>query len=222
MGSPPQGPSPYDNNGVFPDPEGSGGEAEDCPTETSLSAGEYVWFESDANIVTLERVYDNATGSIYYIGKNLTMADYVPGQMYDLHTQGDPDAIGEYVLEGVQPTVPADWQWLSPNLCGLVHDRSDDFPMQWTPAQTYPDAIFAVRIPGTIEALGKGGFAGVIPWDDGEHTFLSSEIGQLAAEQVGFQAYSYIEGPLFGFPESIYQENQSDSYIAHVANFVLQ
>ena len=36
---------------------------------------------------------------------------------------------------------------------------SDDFPMD--PAQTYPDAIFAVRIPGTIEALGKGGFAGV-------------------------------------------------------------
>ena len=169
----------------------------------------YVWFESDANIVTLERVYDNATGSIYYIVES-DDGRLCAGQMYDLHTQGDPDAIGEYILEGVQPTVPADWQWLSPNLCGLVHDRSDDFPMQWTPAQTYPDAIFAVRIPGTIEALGKGGFAGVIPWDDGEHTFLSSEIGQLAAEQVGFRAYSYSEGPLFGFL-SIYQEESGDS-----------
>ena len=46
---------PYDNNGVFPDPDGGGGGGdEDCPFPTTLSAGGYVWFESNANIVTAE------------------------------------------------------------------------------------------------------------------------------------------------------------------------
>ena len=150
------------------------------------------------------------------------MEDYVPGQMYDLHTQGDPNGLGEYLLEDVQPSVPADWQWVSPELCGLVHDRSEDWPFSWTPAQTYPDAIFSVSISGTIEALEKGGFAGVLPWDDGSHVFSGAELSQLKAEPVGFQAMSYIEGPLFGFPESIYQENQSDSYISLSTQFVLE
>jgi hypothetical protein len=221
-GSPPQGPQPYDNNGVFPYPEGSGEDGEDCPFPLTLSAGEYVWFESDANIVTMERVYDSATGTIYYWGYDLTMDDYVPGQWYDLHTQGDPDGLGEYILEGVQPSVPADWQWLSPDFCGLVHDRTQDWPFTWTPAQTYPDAIFSVSVSGTIEEINKGGFAGVLPWDDGEHYLGASELSQLVAEPVGFQALSYIEGPLFGFPESIYQENQSASFISLSSQFVLE
>lgn len=221
-GSPPSGPSPYDNNGVFAYPDGAGGEGEDCPFPTTLSAGDYVWFESAANIVTLEKKYDSASGTTYYTGVDLTMQDYVPGQFYDLHTQGDPNGIGEYILEGVQPTVPSDWQWVSPNLCGLVHERTTDFDMLWTPAQTYPNAIFSISISGTIEALDKGGFAGVLPWDDGAHTMSSAEMSQLKAETVGFQAYSYIEGPLFGFPESIYQENQSDSVISYSTNFVLE
>ena len=60
-------------------------------------------------------------------GKNLTMADYVAGQTYDLHTQGDPNGIGEYILDGVQPTVPADWHWVSPDLYGLVHSEVMSF-----------------------------------------------------------------------------------------------
>ena len=222
MGSPPSGPQPYDNNGVFPDPDGSGSSADDCPFPTTLSAGDFVWFESDANIVTLEKTYESASGTIYYEGKNLTMADYVAGQTYDLHTQGDPDGIGEYLLEGVQPTVPSDWRWLTPDLCGLVHPRSDEFPFTWTPAMTYPDAIFAVNIRGTIEETGKGGFAGTLPWDDGEHAFSPNELLQLKGETIGFEAYSYIEGIMFGFPESIYQENQSESYIFYSTNFTLE
>ena len=150
------------------------------------------------------------------------MADYVAGQTYDLHTQGDPDGIGEYLLEGVQPTVPSDWRWLTPDLCGLVHPRSDEFPFTWTPAMTYPDAIFAVNIRGTIEETGKGGFAGTLPWDDGEHAFSPNELLQLKGEPVTFEAYSYIEGIMFGFPESIYQENQSESYIYYTTNFTLE
>ena len=64
-----------------------------------------MWFESDANVVTLEKQFDSASGAIYYIGQNLTIDDYVPGQMYDLHTQGEEGGIGEYILEDVQPTV---------------------------------------------------------------------------------------------------------------------
>jgi hypothetical protein len=222
MGSPPQGPQPYDNNGVFPDPEGSGGGEEDCPFPTTLSAGDYVWFESNANIVTLEKVYDSASNTTYYQGFNLTMDDYVPNQFYDLHTQGDPNGLGEYILNGVQPTVPSDWQWIAPELCGLVHDKTTDFNMEWTPAQTYPDAIFSVSVSGTIEAIDKGGFAGVLPWDDGSHSLTAVELSQLKSEPVGFSAYSYIEGPLFGFPESIYQENQSDSVISLSTQFVLE
>ena len=223
-GPPPEGPSPYDNNGVFPYPESSAGEEgdEDCPFPTTLSAGDYVWFESDANIVTLDKKYDSASNTTYYTGVDLTIQDYVAGQFYDLHTQGDPNGLGEYLLEGVQPTVPADWRWVAPDLCGLIHDRATDFDMLWTPAGTYPDAIFSIAVSGTIESLDKGGFAGVLPWDDGAHTLTSAEMSQLKAEEVGFQAYSYIEGPLFGFPESIYQENQSDSSMSYSTSFVLE
>lgn len=222
-GSPPSGPQPYDNNGVFPDPDGGeGGGEEDCPFPTTLSAGDYVWFESNANIVTLEKVYEPASNTTYYTGVNLTMDDYVPNQFYDLHTQGDPNGIGEYILNGVQPTVPADWQWISPELCGLVHDKTTDFAMQWTPAMTYPDAIFSISVRGTIEELNKGGFAGVLPWDDGSHALTGVELSQLKSEPVAFSALSYIEGPLFGFPESIYQENQSDSVISLSTQFVLE
>ena len=78
---------------------------------------------------------------------------------------------------------------------------------------TYPDAIFAVNIRGTIEETGKGGFAGTLPWDDGEHAFFTQRTASIKGEPVTFEAYSYIEGIMFGFPESIYQENQSESYI---------
>ena len=94
--------------------------------------------------------------------------------------------------------------------------------MLWTPAMTYPDAIFSINIIGTVEASGKPGFAGVLPWDDGGHAFTSDELMQLVPEPVSFQAYSYIQGPYFGFPESIYQENQSDSFIALQSSFTLE
>ena len=45
------------------------------------------------------------------------------------------------------------------------------------------------------------------------HSFTLDELSQLVPEPVNFQAYSFIQGPYLDF-ESIYQENQSDSYIA--------
>ena len=220
-GEPQDGPSPYDNNGLFELVQGSA-EEEDCPFPTTLSAGDYVWFESPYNIVTLEKTYESASGTIYYEGKDLTFADYVPDQLYDLHTQGDPDGLGEYLIPRVQPTVPADWHWVYPDMCGLVQPREDGFPFEWTPAQTYPKAVFATFIYGTLAENNKPGFAGVVPWDDGIHGFTPSETLGLVAEPVRLESLSYIKGPYFGLPDSIYQYCQSDSYIGYISDFQFQ
>ena len=222
MGSPPPSPTPYDNNGVFEYPDGSEGGDEDCPFPMTIPAGDYVWFESNANIVPLEKTYDPASGTVYYTNNNLVLSDYVPGQMYDLHTQGEEGGLGEYLLEGVQPTVPAYWDWLSPDLCGLSHDRATDFEFRWTPAMTYPDAIFGVFMDGLLEVNGKPGFAGTFPWDDGRHQFLSSEMSQIQAGPVDFRAFSYVKGPYFGLPDSVIQDNQSDSVFSFSTTFSLE
>jgi hypothetical protein len=220
MGS---GPQPYDVNGVFAYPEGGGGGDEDCPTPTSVRAGDYVWLESDYNTVTLDRVEDTTSGMVYYYGFDLTAADYGAGYWYNLHPQGEEGGLPEYLVEDVQPTVPADWELTSPALCqDYTHNRAEDFTYTWTPAQTYPDAIFTTGIPGTLEATGTGGFVGSVPWDDGEHTYLGSELSQLVAAPASPYFYSYIEGPDFGLPDSIYQSNPTESYIYLSAYMVLE
>jgi hypothetical protein len=181
-----------------------------------------VYFESPCNVVTLDRYVDSSSGMIYYTA-DLTMDDYCPGQFYDLHTEGEEGGIGEYVLDGVQPTVPADWQLLTPSLWNnYTHDRTGDFCYTWTPAQTYPDAIFVSMISGALEPDGDPGFAGSIPWDDGVHCYTPDELLVLQAGSVTFAAYSYIQGPYFGFPFSTIQTNQSDSYIYLSAGMVLE
>jgi len=228
-GSPPgDGPMPYDLNGVFEVPE-SEESNDDCPTAQTVSAGDVVWLESDANTVTLTKQIDSSTGSIYYYGENLTMADYVPDQWYDLHLQGDPDGLPEELLEDVQPTVPADWYLTSPDLWGnYTHNRAEDFHYTWdqpdgTPgANTYPDAIFSTSLSGTLVSNGKSGFAGSIPWDDGVHNYTGAELSQLEATPSTFTAYSYIEGPEFGLKDSKYQTNQAYSYIYLSASLILE
>jgi hypothetical protein len=223
-GSPPppgQGPMPYDINGVFPVPPEA--TPEDCPNPETVSAGDYVWFESDENVVTLEKDVISSTGQIIYVGRELTLDDYRFDKAYDLHTQGDPEGIGEYILEGVQPTVPADYYLLTPELWGdYTHNRNEPFQYTWTPAQTYPDAIFSTQISGVLVATGRGGFAGSIPWDDGDHTYTPSELTQLQATPVSFSAVSFIEGPYFGFPFSTIQSNKSDSSLSTSASMILE
>lgn len=223
-GSSGDGPSPYDVNGVFevPDPV----DQPDCPNNDTVGAGEHVWFESDCNVVTLDRQVDASSGMIYYTAE-LTMDDYCPGMYgadaYDLHTEGEEGGIGEYILEAVQPSVPADWELLTPELWGnYTWNRAEDFLYTWTPAQTYPDAIFSTGISGTLVSTGKSGFAGSLPWDDGEHTYTSAELSELEAGNVSFYAYSYIEGPEFGFPFSTIQDNKSNSYIYLSGSMVLE
>lgn len=223
-GSPPppgQGPMPYDINGVFPVPPEA--QPEDCPNPETVSAGDYVWFESPENVVTLEKDVIASTGQIVYRGIDLTLDDYRFNQMYDLHTQGDPEGIPEVILEEVQPTVPADYYITSPEICrDYVHDRNEPFDYTWTPAQTYPNAIFSTQISGVLVATGDGGFAGSVPWDDGVHSYSPGELTQLQATPVSFSATSYIEGPYFGFPFSTIQTNKSDSALSTGANLTLE
>ena len=206
------GPQPYDSNGVFPTYTTGG--SSDCPSPITLGAGDYVWFESDCNVVQLEKNVDGASGMIYYSG-DLTLDDYCFDQMYDLHTQGEDGGIGEYVLEEVQPTVPADFTLLNPEWWGnFTHSRAEDLTYTWTPAQTYPDAYFITQISGMLEETGGPGFAGSIPWDDGSHTYTADELSQLQAGSSTFVAESLIpEGPEFGFPFSSIQNNKSSTYV---------
>ena len=213
-------PSPYDNNGVWmATGEGSGGGEEDCPFPTTVSAGDYVWLESDQNIITLEKQIDTSSGAIYYTAPDMQLEDYVTDNMYDLHTSGDPEAIGEHVLDEVLPTVPSDWEWLSPDLWGnYTHNRAEDFAFTWTPAFTYPDAMFVMSIctkqsPCPMAEENWAGYAGAYPWDDGSHLFTASEMSMMGAGGVPVYAYSFISGREFGLPDSIYQTNQAVSYI---------
>lgn len=199
----------------------------DCPVQTTYSAGDFVWLESERNVVTLEKTVDSATGIIAYEGQGLTMADYVEENLYDLHTQGDPNGIGEYLLEGVQPTVPKDWTWLYPDLWGnYTHDRTRDFEFGWTPAGTYPSAIFGFWIfsPNAWGPMidDHAGWGGAYPWDDGEHAMLAAEMSRFAPGPVPVSTFSYISGRPFGFPDSIYQENVARSYIWLTQQMILE
>lgn len=214
------GPQPYDANGVFQ--TYSQGGASDCPTAETVGAGDHVWFESECNVVTLDRYVDGSTGLIYYTA-DLSLADYCFDQVYDLHTEGEPNGIGEYILEDVQPTVPADYSILTPQLWNnFTQSRAEPFDYTWTPAQTYPDAIFGTQISGTLVATGEGGFAGSLPWDDGVHSYIPDELSQLEAGPVSFTAFSYIEGREFGFPFSTIQSNKSSSVLQISGSMVLE
>lgn len=214
------GPQPYDANGNWP--TYSTGGTEDCPTNTTVGAGDHVWFESDCNVVTLDRYVDSSSGMIYYTAP-LTLDDYCFGQKYDLHTEGEDGGIGEYILPEVQPTVPADFTLIDPEWWGnYTHSRAEDLTYSWTPAQTYPDAIFFTSISGNLVSTGDQGYVGSLPVDDGEHTYTADDLSALEPGTCSFTAYSYIEGDYFGFPFSTIQTNKSDSLVYISGTVVLE
>jgi hypothetical protein len=223
-GSPPpmgDGPMPYDNNGVWPIPPPP--EPVDCPDPETVSAGDFVWYEGPENVVTLHKDIIQSSGQIVYWGVDLTLDDYHFDTVYDLHTQGDPDGIPEVLVEAVQPTVPADYYLISPEFWGdLTVSRYEDFTYEWTPAQTYPDAIFGTQITGSLVVDNEPGFAGCIPWDDGIHTYTPNELSQLNPGPVSFSAYSYIQGRYWGLPFSTVQSQQSDSVLSTEAFMILE
>jgi len=224
-GAPPppgDGPMPYDANGVFPVPPDA--EPMDCPNPETVSVGDFVWFEGPENVVTLPKDEIMSTGQILYRGIDLTLDDYHFDQLYDLHAPGDTDSgVPEFLVPEVQPTVPADYYITEPALCNdFTWPRSEPLPLGWTPAQTYPDAVYSTSIGGVLASNGEAGFAGVIPWDDGEHGFQPGELGQLEASPVNFSASSYIEGPYFGLPFSTIQTAQSDSTLSTSGQMILE
>ena len=217
--SPPpgDGPKPFDANGVWPVPPEA--EPVDCPNPETVGAGDFVWFESDENVVTLQKDVIASTGQIIYYGQDLTLDDYRFGQWYDLHTQGvEEDEVGipEVILEDVQPTCPCDFELVEPMPCNdYTHPASEDLPLQWTPGGcTYPNAGMVTQVSGTLLASGDSGFAGVVQWDDGAHQFTPTELGQLQTGPVSFGMSCGIQGPYFGFPFSTIQSNQSGSSVS--------
>lgn len=220
---PAMGPQPYDANGVFPSPPPP--EPVDCPSPETVDAGDYVWYESEQNIVTLEKEVIESTGQIIYVGRDLTLDDYGFGQVYDLHLQGvEPGERGlpEEIIPDVQPTVPADFSLVEPAICeGFTWNRENTFNYRWTPAMTYPNAVFSTQISGQLEG-GQSGFAGSIPWDDGLHAYTPRELLRMASGPVTFSASSYIEGPTFGLRGNVIQSNQSDSTVSISARMTLE
>lgn len=213
-------PSPYDLDTIV---EAPGNGEVDCPNPVTVGAGDHVYLESDANVVTLDRYRDSSSGMIYYAGTALTMDDYVPDQVYDLHTEGEDGGVPEVLLDEVQPTVPADWSLISPPLYhNDTHSLAEDFDFEWTPAMTYPDAMFIASLSGTLAATGQGASIVAIPWDDGSFGFDASDVSQFQAGGGYFTAYSVIKGRYFGLPDSIYQSCQAKSYIYLQGYLVLE
>jgi hypothetical protein len=215
---------PYDSTAVTQTYTQGG--TSDCPFPQTVGAGEHVWFESPCNVVTFDRTVDAATGMIYYTAP-LTLDDYCFDQMYDLHTEGEDGGIGEYILDEVQPTVPADFSLVDPQFWGdLTVSQAEDFTYQWTPAQTYghdPEAFFVTGISGNLVSTGEQGWIGALPWDDGIHTYTASDLQELEPGNVTFFAESTIpQGPFFGFPFSTIQTNYSNSYVYIQGSMVLE
>ena len=52
--------------------------------------------------------------------------------------------------------------------------------------------------------------------------FRNLEMSQLQAGPVDFRAFSYVEGPYFGLPDSVIQDNQSDSVFSLSTAFSLE
>ncbi|MEZ4317494.1 MAG: hypothetical protein R3F61_08315 [Myxococcota bacterium] len=205
---PAPGPIPFDVNGVFPVPPPQ--PSIDCPEPITLSAGEQVFFESEENVVTLHKEVIASTGQIVYRGRDLTLADYHFGLDYDLRAPGDPDGVPAFVVEDAQPTVPRNYEFTSPTFANLTVSRFDDFAFDWTPAGVYPTGLFTVSLDGTLESDGSAAYVGVIPFDDGHHTFGPNALSQLQAGPASFTAISAVEGRVWTLPFNG-RQHQSDS-----------
>ncbi|MCB9677269.1 MAG: hypothetical protein H6737_19275 [Alphaproteobacteria bacterium] len=207
-GLPSSGPVPFDINGVFevPPPQPS----IDCPEPLTVSAGDFVFFESEENVVTLHKEVIASTGQIIYRGRDLTLDDYHFGLDYDLRAPGDPDGVPAFVVEDAQPTVPENYHITAPTFAGLTVSRFEDFAFDWTSAGVYPQGLFTVSLNGTLESTGEGGYVGVIPFDDGHHVFGPGSLSQLQAGPATFVAVSGVEGRVWTLPFNG-RQHQSDS-----------
>ncbi|TNE92582.1 MAG: hypothetical protein EP330_01160 [Deltaproteobacteria bacterium] len=213
-------PIPYDVNGVWPNP--TAGDPADCPSVRMVSAGEHVWFESDRNIVTLDRRVRPARNQIWYTGRDLTLVDYVFDNLYDLRLEGDPDGLPAALVEDVQPTVPVDYDILAPDFARLIHPRSEPLDFEWTPAQSYPDGQFRVFVYGVLQD-GRGGFGGIIPWDDGKHRWTSNNLSEFQEGPLEWRFESRLSGPRWALPFSDPpQYTRSFTAVRYDASMVLE
>lgn len=163
-------PPPWDVNGILSPPPPA-----DCPGPRTCDAGDFVYFESDLNVITMAKSENPFTGEIGYspIGP-LTLEDYKFGYVaYDLRAEGSDDAtqIPAFTMEDVLFTLPADFELLEPAVCeNFTHDPADELHIEWTPAQTY-DVAGLSSVYSTSDATGQAFQLIAFPWDDGDYDF---------------------------------------------------
>jgi hypothetical protein len=188
-GSPPGPPVfPYDIDYVQTLPSTT----TDCPSSPTCDAGPFVYLESDLNTITLERYENTYTGEIFYVPPTaLTIDDYKFGYVdYDLRAEGseDPTQIPAFTAPDVLYTLPSDFELLDPIPCqNFTHDPAADFPIEWTPAQTYDVAGLSAAYqtsdtedpPNTWQVI-------TLPWDDGEHLWAADSFASPFPEGGGF------------------------------------
>ncbi len=171
-------PPPWDVNGILTPPPPA-----DCPGPRTCDAGDFVYFESDLNVITMAKNENPFTGEIGYSPiAPLTLDDYKFGYVdYDLRAEGsdDPTQIPAFTMEDVLFTLPADFQLLEPMVCeNFTHDPALELPIAWTPAQTY-DVAGLSSVYATSDAEGQAYQLLAFPWDDGEYEFPSDWLGAL-------------------------------------------
>ena len=173
-GSPPGPPIfPYDLNFIQNPPSGGA----DCPSTPTCDAGDYVYFESDLNTITLAKNENPFTGEIFYAPETpLTLDDYKFGYIdYDLRAEGsdDPTQIPAFTAPDVLFTMPSDFELLEPVPCeNFTHDPANDFPIRWTPAETYDVAgLSAVYQTSDTQDPPVAWQIITLPWDDGEYAW---------------------------------------------------
>ena len=117
MGSPPQGLLSYDNNGVFPDPEALVAKPKTVLPRPPFQQGSMCGL-SRMQISSLSNGYTITLRAQSTILQESDDGRLCAWALYDPYTQGDPDAIGEYVLEECNPLFqqigngwshPVDW-----------------------------------------------------------------------------------------------------------------
>jgi len=219
-GPPPDQPVPFDINGVFENPDPP--EEVNCPYAETVDAGEHVYFESPENTVRLDREV-NFAGQILYVARELEMTDYTFDTSYDLVIQGAAGGVEAQRIPEVIPTVPRDVVITSPYMGdNLVHNRADDFVFEWNPAGTFPTAALVATLNGQIAETNRSGYVGVIPFDDGRHTFGPSKLTQMLPGNVNFSLTAATRGPFFGLEGSSITSNRATSAVSMVGQMELE
>ena len=151
----------------------------DCPPTKTFDAGPQVWFEGPDNVVSLARVVHPYNGRISYRALDLVLSDYRTDTEYDLRTPGGDlgyNALPAWSIPTVLTTLPVIYEQHAPDYCQLEVSLDGELPVEWDPAETYDEAEMYLYLIGAAQDEGVPVMM-VYPWDDGEFTYSSNQLG---------------------------------------------